>query len=75
MDASRWQQLIRQRAVAKALLTCMQTFIETGDSKLNDIQVRFDELPRILNKFETVQNKLECSDDIDHSTDSSILRG
>jgi hypothetical protein len=75
MDASRWQQLIRRHAVAKASLTCMQTFIGTGDSKLNNIQVRFDELPSILNKFETAQNELEWSDDTDHSTDSSILRG
>ena len=47
----------------------MQTFIETGDRKLNDIQFRFDELPNIYNKFETAQSKLELSDDTDHSVD------
>jgi hypothetical protein len=47
----------------------MQNFIETGDRKLNDIQVRFEELPRILDKFETAQNELECSDDADYSGD------
>ena len=65
MDATRRTQLIRQRAVAKSALTRMQTFIETGDRKLNDIQVRFDELPNIYNKFETAQNELELSDDSD----------
>jgi hypothetical protein len=43
----RRQQLIRQRAVAKSSLTRMETFIETGERKLNYIQVRFDELPNI----------------------------
>jgi hypothetical protein len=46
----------------------MQTFIETGD-KLNNIQVRFDELPKIFNKSESAQNELELSDDTDHSVD------
>jgi len=45
----------------------MQTFIETGERKLNDIQVRLDELPNIFNKFETAQSELELSDDNDHS--------
>ena len=47
----------------------MQTFIETGDCKLNDIQVRFDELPNIYSKFETAQSELELSDDTDNSVD------
>ena len=44
----------------------MQTFIETGDRKLHEIQVRFDELPNIFNKFESAQSELELSDDTDH---------
>ena len=44
----------------------MQTFNEVGDRKLNEIQIRFDELPCILNKYESAQNELECSDDIGH---------
>jgi len=67
MDSSRRQQLVLQRAVAKSCFTHMQTFIETGDGKLNDIQVRFEELPNIFNKFEAAQSELEQSDDIDHS--------
>jgi len=47
----------------------MQTFKETGDRKLNDIQVMFDELPNIYNKFETALRKLELSDDTDYSVD------
>ena len=67
MDAKRRTQLIRQRAVAKSAITRMQTFIETGDRKLNDIQFRFDELPNICNTFETAQSELELSDDTDYS--------
>jgi hypothetical protein len=69
MDATMRKKLIRQRAVAKASLTRMQNFIETGDRKLYDIQVRFEELPKILDKFETAQNELECFDDTDYSSD------
>jgi len=69
MENTRRQQLIRQRAVAKASLTRKQTFIETGDRKLNDIQVRFDELPNIFNKFEGAQSELELSDDADYSVE------
>ena len=69
MDATQRTRLIKQRAVAKASLTRMQSFIDTGERKLNDIQVRFDELPNIYNKFETAQCELELSDDIDHSLD------
>ena len=69
MDSSHRQQLVRQRAVANSCLTRMRTFIETGDRKLNDIQVRFEELPNIFNKSEAAQSELELSDDIDHSVD------
>jgi hypothetical protein len=69
MDAVQRQRFIRQRAVAKAALTTMQSFIETGDRKINDIQVRYDELPNIFCKFESAQNELELSDDADHSAD------
>jgi hypothetical protein len=69
MDAQRRTQLIRQRAVAKASLTRMQTFIETGDRKINNIQVRCEELPNIFNKFEMAQSELELFDEVDHLTD------
>ena len=69
MDSTRRTQLIRQRAVAKASFTRMQTFIETGGRKLNDTQDRFDELPNMFNKFEGAQSELELLDDTDHSVD------
>jgi len=59
MKSTRRNQLTRQRAIDKSYLTRMQTFIETVDRKLNDIQVRFDELPNIFNNSETVQSELE----------------
>jgi hypothetical protein len=62
MDSTKRTQLIR-RAVAKASLTRMQTFIETGDRKVHDIQVRFEELPKISDIFDRAQNELELSDD------------
>ena len=39
MDAARIAQLIRQRALAKASFSRMQTFTEAGDPKVNEIQV------------------------------------
>jgi hypothetical protein len=41
MDAARRQQLIKRRAVAKASLTRMLKFLESGDLKVNEIKVRF----------------------------------
>jgi hypothetical protein len=65
MDAVQRQRFVRQRAVAKAALTRMQLFIETGDHKINDIQVIYDELPNIFCKFQNAQSELELSDDAD----------
>jgi DNA repair exonuclease SbcCD ATPase subunit len=67
MDAARRQQLIKRRAVAKASLTRMQIFFESGDFKVNEIKVRLDKLSSILNKFEVAQDELECLDDADYS--------
>jgi hypothetical protein len=69
MDASKDSQLVRQHGVTKILLTHMQTFIEAGDRKPNEIEVRYDELQSIFNKFETTQNELECSYNTDHPID------
>ena len=51
MDAARCQQLIKRRAVAKASLSRMQNFRESGELKINEIKVRLDKLSSILNKF------------------------
>jgi hypothetical protein len=69
MEPSRRSQLVKQRAVAKGMLTRIQAFIETGDQKVNDIQVRFNKLSDIFCRYNTAQNELELSDDIDHSAD------
>jgi len=37
----------------------MQTFIESGDRKVNEIQVMFDDLQSIFNRYDTAQNELE----------------
>ena len=71
MDAARRQQLIKRRAVAKASLTRMQNFLESGDLKVNEFKVRFDELPGIFNKCDTAQDELELHDDADHSDPSN----
>jgi hypothetical protein len=69
MDSSRRAQLIKRRTVAKASLTRMQNFIEASDLKVNEIQVRFNKLPDIFNKYESAQNELECLDEADYSLD------
>jgi len=53
MASTRRTQLIRRRAVAKASLTRMQNFLESGDLKVNEIKVMFDELPGIFNEYDT----------------------
>jgi len=49
MDSTHRPKLIKRRGVAKASLTRMQNFLESGDLKVNEIKVRFDELPGIFN--------------------------
>jgi len=73
MDAARRQQLIRQRAVAMASLSRMQTFIEVGEWKVNEIQVSFDDLQGIFNRYDTAQNELQLLDDRDHFADRELF--
>jgi hypothetical protein len=51
----------------------MPNFIETGDHKVIEIQVRFDDLPVIFNKFDNAQGELELSDEMDHSGDRELF--
>jgi hypothetical protein len=69
MDSTRQQQLIKQRAVARGMLTRIQAFIETGEQKINDLQVRFNKLSDIFSRYDTAQCELELSDGVDHSAD------
>jgi len=73
IDPTQRTQLIRQRAVAKSALTRMQTFIESGDRKVNEIQVRFDGLQGIFDRYDTAQNELELFDDTDHFGDRELF--
>ena len=52
MDTTRRASLIRQCAVVKSALTRMQTFIELGDCKGNEIQVSFDDLQGNFDTYE-----------------------
>ena len=56
MDEERRKQLIRQRAAAKASLTRLQKYIDSGERKVNQLQIRYDELPVIASKFEVAQS-------------------
>jgi len=55
MDALRCQQLIKQRSMARGMLLRIQNFIEAGDQKINDIQVRSNKLPDIFNRYDTAE--------------------
>ena len=68
MDPTRRVQLIKHRAVAKASLTRLQLFIEAGEQNLREIQVRFNKLSHIFNKYESAQDELEYLDEADYST-------
>jgi len=69
MDPTQPIQLIKRRAVAKASLTRLQNFLEAGNFKFNEIKVRLDKLPSILNKYESAQDELECLDEAVYSLD------
>ena len=73
MDAVRRQQLIKQRSVAHGMLLLIQTFIEIGDEKIHEIQVRFNKLPDIFTRYDNAQGELELSDDTDHFGDKELF--
>jgi len=51
------------------MFTRIQSFNESGESKIKDNQLRFNKLPVIFNRYDTVQSRLELSDDTDHTID------
>jgi len=69
MDAVHRARLTKQRSVARGILTRIQSFLEAGEQKINDIQVRFNKLPDIFKRYDTAQSELELSDDTDHTSD------
>jgi hypothetical protein len=74
MEELQRKRLIRQRAIAKRCLTCLQTYITTGERKIHDLRVRYEELPDILTKFEAAQTQLELEDDADHFPDRESFK-
>jgi hypothetical protein len=66
MDVIQRQRLIKQRAVARGMLTRVQNYIEAGHNKLNELQVRFNKLSDIFKRYDTAQSELELSDDRSH---------
>jgi len=40
---------------------------------INEIQLRFDKLSDIFNRYDTAQSELELSDDTDHSCDRELF--
>jgi len=73
MDPTRCQQLMKQRCVARGMLSRIQNFIETGDQKRHEIQVRFNKLLDIFTRYDTAQSELELSDDTDHFGDTELF--
>jgi len=73
MNPTQRIQLIKLRSVARGMLSRIQNFIEAGDQKLNDIQVRCNKLPGIFNRYDIAQSELELSDDTDHTGDRELF--
>ena len=55
------------------MLSRIQNFIEVGDHNIIEIQLRFNKLPDIFNRYGTAQRELELSDDTDHSGDRELF--
>jgi len=55
------------------MLTRIQNFIEISDQKINEIQVRFNKLSDIFNRYDVAQCELELLDDTDHTADRELF--
>jgi len=55
------------------MLTRIQHFIEAGEHKINEIQVRFNKLSDIFNRYDTAQSELELLDESDHLGDREVF--
>jgi hypothetical protein len=69
LDPAQRNKLIKQREVAKGMLSRMQDFINSDDPDINQTQVRFNKLPGIYAKYEASQEELEGCDETDHTDD------
>jgi len=73
MDITRRTQLIKQRCVARGMLSRIQNFNKEGDKKINVIQVRCNKLSDIFNRYDIAQSELELSGDTDHTGDRELF--
>jgi len=73
LEPAQREKLIRQRSVAKGMLSRMQNFIDSGNTDVHQIQVRCNKLPDILSKYEAAQEELECYDEADHTEDRAAF--
>ena len=70
MDPELKSLFFKKRATVKIELTRMRSYTESSEHEIHELKVRFDKLPNIWSKSETIQEVLECSDDTtDHSAD------
>jgi hypothetical protein len=74
MEEEQRRRLIKQRGVAKASLTCVQKYIDSGEHRIHELHVRYDDLPNIFCKFEAAQNELELQDDVDHFSEREAFQ-
>jgi len=73
MDTTRRIQLIKQRSVTRGMLKRIQNFIEISGQTINEIQVRFNKLSDIFNRYDVAQCELELLVDTDHTADRELL--
>ena len=55
------------------MLSRILNFIEVSDQKINEIQVRFNKLSDIFNRYDIAQCELELLDDTDHTGDWELF--
>jgi len=74
---SRWMQTNVPKKFDNVLLPRQHlrefTFIEAGDCKVNETQLRVDYLQGIFDRFDTAQIELELSDNTDHTGDGEAF--
>ena len=73
MEITRRLQLIKQRCVARGMLTYIQNFIQVSDQNINEIQVRFNKLSDIFNRYDIAQCELELLHDTDDTGDRELF--
>jgi len=55
------------------MLSRIHYFNESGDQRINDIQVSCNKLPDIFNRYDIAQSELELSDETDQISDRELF--